>query len=158
MAPPPVARDKLAEFGIDEVCAQIVSGASMTAIAAKIGVSFGSLSAWLDADPERSARARDARRSTAKLWDETAAQTILDAKDPFELARAKELAFHYRWRSSKIAPAEYGDKVAVEHTGEMALRSVPDERLRLELAGLLQIATGYGDCARIGQESGEAED
>jgi hypothetical protein len=36
------------------------------------------------------------------------------ASDAFELAKAKELAHHYRWRASKIAPKLYGDRLQVE--------------------------------------------
>lgn len=111
--PKPKAKNKLAVIGIDVICAKIMDGNSMTDIAAESGVSFGTLHAWLAANPEHSARAREARAATAKLWDDKATSTIESAGDQFELSKAKELAHHYRWRASKIAPREYGDKLAV---------------------------------------------
>ena len=33
-----------------------------------------------------------------------------------DLAKARELAHHYRWRAAKIAPREYGDRVQVDQT------------------------------------------
>jgi hypothetical protein len=52
--------------------------------------------------------------ATAEYWDQVAVDGIAQAGDPFELAKAKELAHHYRWRASKIAPKLYGDKQSVE--------------------------------------------
>lgn len=118
--------DRISDFGIDAVCEAIADGSSMTALAADLGVSFGTLSNWIAAEDERSARVREVRRETARLWDEKAESDIRAATDPFELSRAKELAFHYRWRSSKIAPADYGDKTAVEHSGSVNLTNALD--------------------------------
>ena len=108
--------DKLAaldKLGIDAVCEALCGGELMTELAKRVGVSFGTLSDWLAADTERSARAREARRASARLWDEKAEEAIKLASDPFELQKAKELAHHYRWRGAKIAPADYGEKVAI---------------------------------------------
>jgi hypothetical protein len=112
------AREKLDAYGIDAICADILHPYPMRAIAESIGVSQGSLIAWIGAAPERSARAREARAQTAQMWDAKATEVIEEAGDQFELSRAKELAHHYRWRASKIAPREYGDKITQEHVGE----------------------------------------
>ena len=109
--------ERVAAYGIDSICQALADGTTMNAIAAEIGVSFGTLSTWLAADPEHSARAREARTHAARVWDEKALSAIEGAKDPFELQRARELAQHYRWRASKTAPKEYGDKITAEHTG-----------------------------------------
>ena len=103
--------------GEDFVIAALSDGETMTAIADKTGVTVGQLSVWLSQDDERSARAREARTLAARIWDEEAEQVVKAAGDVFELSRAKELAHHYRWRASKIAPKEYGDKLLNEHTG-----------------------------------------
>lgn len=137
------ATDALDAMGIDTVCARITDGKSLTAIAKEAKVSKGSLLAWLAADVDRSARAREARRMTARLWDEKAEAGLRKAADPFELAKARELASHYRWRSSKTAPAEYGDRlthagdadapIGVHHSGEVAID--PGEAYRRLLNG-----------------------
>lgn len=54
----------------------------------------------------------------ASVWDEKAEQGLEDAADPFELSKHKELAHHYRWRASKIAPRIYGDRIQQEHSGK----------------------------------------
>lgn len=107
------ASDKLDAFGIDAICAGIMHPKPMHQIAEEIGVSQGSLIAWIGSAPERSARVKEARMQTAQMWDEKATRIIEEAQDAFELTKAKELAHHYRWRASKIAPRDYGDKLAV---------------------------------------------
>ena len=97
--------------------AELTDGSSMNELSRRIGVSIGSLITWIASDPERSARAREARINAARIWDEKAIDAIESANDPFELSRAKEIAHHYRWRASKAAPKDYGEKTTTEHTG-----------------------------------------
>lgn len=113
----PTIADRIEAFGIEAVCERLSNGMTMTALAEEIGVTVGKLSQWIASDEEHSARAREARIHAARIWDEKALSVVEQALDPFELARAKELAHHYRWRAAKIAPKEYGDKVTQEHTG-----------------------------------------
>lgn len=113
MAPPATAQAKLDAYGLDAVCEDIANRKSLTAIAEEQGVSVGAFFAWLEADDERSARVREVRASTARLWDEKAEEEIRAAKDDLGLRKAKELAHHYRWRATKIAPKEYGEKFEV---------------------------------------------
>lgn len=117
--PKPVAKTKLDEYGIARLCSDIVGGMTLTAAAKKVGVSIGTLITWIDADVERSACAREARAQAAKVWDEEALALITNAKDPFELAKARESAQHLRWRASKIAPKEYGDKLALGQADDL---------------------------------------
>jgi hypothetical protein len=110
------AQRKLDALGIDAVCSRIINGETMTAIAKSAGADMATLTVWLAADENRSARAREARIQAARAWDERATEAIERAADPFELSKAKELAHHYRWRASKIAPRDYGDRV--QHSGD----------------------------------------
>ena len=113
----PTVSERIEAFGIEAVCERLSNGMTMTALAEEIGVTVGKLSQWIASDEEHSARAREARIHAARIWDEKALSVVEQAMDPFELQRAKELAHHYRWRASKTAPKEYGDKVTQEHTG-----------------------------------------
>jgi len=135
MSAPPVARDKIDAYGLDAVCADLANGTTLTDISKSLDVVLGSLLAWCEAEPERSARVRESRTKAARLWDEKAAERIDSAKNPFELAKAKELAFHYRWRASKTAPKEYGEKLDLNHSGE--IRSLRDDQLESRLVDLL---------------------
>ena len=134
----PLARRRCDEMGLEYLLDSIGSGVSLTQLAREADVSIGTLLAWIDDDPERSARVRDMRARTAKIWDERAEAVIAAAPDKFELERARELAHHYRWRAKAIAPREYGDKVQQEHTGKdggpialaaVDLRNLKDDEL-----------------------------
>lgn len=101
----------------ENIIERIASGETLTAIAKDLGKSRAALSDWLNADSTRSARAKTARAAAAAAWDDKAEELLTDAKDPFDLAKARELASHYRWRAKAVAPKEYGDKVQTELTG-----------------------------------------
>lgn len=103
---------------LDYICDRIAEGAYMAAIAHDLGITPGSLTLWVQADPKRSVRVRELRSAMAIIHEESAEQGIAQASDAFELARAKELAHHKRWRASKVAPRDYGDKQAPEPEGE----------------------------------------
>lgn len=103
----------LDEMGIDVFCEKIMGGMMMLDVAKEAGVTHATLMKWLAADGERSARAREARIISAGAYDAKATRGIEEAGDAFELAKAKEMAHHYRWRASKIAPSDYGDKVQI---------------------------------------------
>lgn len=116
-ARPMTQAEKLDAYGIDKFCEEVIGGKMMTRIAEEVGVSLALLLAWLQADPDRSVRAREARKLSAASHEELAQRAIEEAKDPFELSRAKELAHHFRWKASKIDPAKFGDKLEATLTG-----------------------------------------
>lgn len=105
-----ITAQKIKSFGIDSIVDRIYDGKPMTAIAREIGVSQSSLSEWC-AKPDNSARVSAARADTAEYWDRKAEEELRAATCPDEIAVARELAHHYRWRASKIAPRTYGDKI-----------------------------------------------
>ncbi|WP_309601130.1 terminase small subunit-like protein [Burkholderia multivorans] len=96
-------------LGIDWICDQFIDGGTLTTIAANLSISRSALMRWIDADEDRSARAREARINASGVWDEKAEAEIQKAKNPFELQKARELAHHFRWRASKIDPRSYGN-------------------------------------------------
>lgn len=85
----------------------------------ELGVGAASLARWIAADPERPARVREARIAAARFYEERAGQVIEEADDQFSLAKAKELAHHYRWKASKASPKEFGDKVETVVSGSL---------------------------------------
>lgn len=102
------ARNKLEAIGIDAICDMIADTKTLSAIAKEIGVSIGTLSEWLSSG-ENSARSTEARRSTAKIWDERAEEELRNVSNGLQLGIARELAHHYRWRCKMISP-EYRDQ------------------------------------------------
>lgn len=107
-------------YGLSEedVIQDIENGKTLSQIADECGKNRSMLSRWLGADEQRSVRAREARELSAQAHEERAEDEIRAAGDPFALSKAKELAHHYRWRASKIAPKQYGDKLETTHKGD----------------------------------------
>ena len=110
-----MGKRELDRLGIDWVCNQIVEGKMLREISRELGCSISDISEWL-ASPNHSARAREARKTAAATYTEMAEDAIRNAADPFELAKAKELGHHLRWKASKMDP-KYGDKTQTEITG-----------------------------------------
>ena len=144
------ATSSLNAYGIDKVCEHLMEGKSQSHIAEQIGVGLASLIRWIAADVERSARAREARIAAARQFDEKAEAELRAASDPFTLAKARELAQHYRWKASKASPKEYGDKIEIDQ--KTTLVDLTDEQLDARLAQLLEQS---GKIAAIRASSGE---
>ena len=107
---------RLMTFGsatLSTICPIILNGKSLREIARNLGVDIAQICRW-KAQPQHSARVSDAMAATAEYWDQVAVDGIAQARDAFELAKARELAHHYRWRASKIAPKLYGDKQSLD--------------------------------------------
>lgn len=129
------ARQRLDNAGIELLANAIADGQTMTALAKAVGVSIGSLFTWVNAIPERLARIDEARILAARVWDEKAESGLLESDTMFKLTRARDLAHHYRWRATKIAPLIYGERIAAEISESPALtedrRIARDEMLKL---------------------------
>jgi hypothetical protein len=113
MPMPPVAQDKINAYGLDAICDDILNGLPLRTIAKNLGVDIAQLCRW-KAQPQHSARVSDALAATAEYWEQVAADGLASATNMFELAKARELAHHYRWRASKICPKLYGDKQTID--------------------------------------------
>lgn len=111
MANPGEAEAILDALGIEVLCDRVVDGETLTAICDDIGVNRGSLRRWVALDEKRMKAMHEARVASAQAFDELAEKEIRAAKSKMALSRARELAHHFRWRASKAAPKEYGDKV-----------------------------------------------
>lgn len=118
------------DLGIERLCDMILAGNLIEEICRELGVGHASLIDWVAKDEQRSKLTKEARIHSARTFEEKAEQVIRDAADPFQLAKAKELAHHYRWRASKIAPRDYGDKVAIGGADDLPpIKTVSDEQL-----------------------------
>jgi hypothetical protein len=123
---------KLDELGIEGFCDEVIGGKSYTKIAADHEVSKAALLRWLAADPDRSARARDARVLSSHTFDDMAEEVLRDTG--IEPARAREIASHLRWRASKIAPRDYGDKL--ELTGTLDIQNLSEQEVDARAASI----------------------
>ena len=136
-------RAKLDEIGIDAICVMFEAGKMQRQIAREIAVDDTILLKWIAADEQRSARARESRARGAAVWDELAIeelQGIPDEATQGQIARAREIASHYRWRASKLGRAEYGEKTEIEHSG--SIQAMTDEQVDQRLRDLMTKAKG----------------
>lgn len=108
---PGEAEARIDKLGLEALCDRLVAGETMTSICKSINVTKGSMGRWVALNEDRQARVREARIASAEAFDELAEVGIRNAKNPLALARARDLAHHYRWRSSKVDPRRYGDKL-----------------------------------------------
>ncbi|MBK8772451.1 MAG: hypothetical protein IPM06_18790, partial [Rhizobiales bacterium] len=141
---PLTAAQRLDAIGIDAICERLTAGESQKAIANSLGIWASHFAEWLAADEERSARAREARTISARHWDDQAESVLLEADEdkPGSIAKARELASHYRWRASKYAPKDYGEKLAL--SAEVTVQTMTDEQLAAKAAAL-QAKLGIGN-------------
>lgn len=126
----------LDEKGIDWLCDKLTEGATQRAICEELGIGIASLGRWIAAEPERSARTREARSAAAREFEERASEGIEAAIDAFALAKAKEMAHHLRWKASKANPREYGDKLEIDQ--RTTVTDLTEEQLDARLAALKQ--------------------
>jgi hypothetical protein len=121
MAPPATARAKLEEYGIDQFCEDVCDGKTITSIAQSVGVSYNSLMGWIASDPERSARAWQARKFMAWYWADEGQRLLREAGDDvdvfhpdavdlmkFRLAKAHAQAQWMKWRAAIADPKGHG--------------------------------------------------
>ena len=138
--PPAVARAKLDEVGIAVVCQLIEDDRTYRDIAAKLGISKDALMDWLRADRDRQDQARESLRLSSATCDEKAEAVLLalpaDAT-PGQVAQARELAQHYRWRAKARNPREYGDKSQVEVSGDVSVSGMSRAERAAQIAALL---------------------
>jgi hypothetical protein len=111
------AQQRLDDFGIEGVCSALLNGDTMIGLSQTLKIDLNQLLSWILVDQGRTARMRECRAECAIIWDERCELLIANSADMFELQKARELAHHYRWRASKIAPRIYGDHARIEHTG-----------------------------------------
>lgn len=145
VAKPRVPGVKRVTIDRDEVCALLRSGVGMIETAKRIGTTFETMAQHITDDPDFSTRVRAARSAAAATFEERAEKMIADAPGPFELAKARELAIHLRWRAAKLNQGQYGEKLDVVQT--TTIKDVSDSELAAKaqkLMALLTKANGSG--------------
>ena len=111
----------------EEVIHLVTEGMSYGDIAKQFGCSGSTIFAWIEENEERKATITRARSDSAHKSDEDAIVAINGASNAFELAKARELAIHYRWRAKARNPRVYGDKQQIEMSGTVKAETNLDE-------------------------------
>ena len=125
----PSDKEKLNTYGINEICMRIVSGESQKSIAVDLGVNVATFCIWVG-DDKHSAQIKRAIVLSARHWDERAEDVLTNmAESPMGIARARELASHYRWRAKSYNRRDYGDQKEPSEIEKLMV-----EKLRRELS------------------------
>jgi hypothetical protein len=136
----------------ETILERLADGEGLNAICRSEGMpSRGAVRKWIDTDHEgfgaRYMRAH--AQGIALLADDLieisddSSQDVVElpdgrkATDHEVVARARLRVDSRKWLLSKLIPKVYGDKVDVNHSGEMAFRTLPDERVESRIADLL---------------------
>ena len=105
-------------LGLDAICEELVGGKSIAQIGRDLGVSSQALLVWMRATPERLARIAEAKEDASMAYDDLALRALEDMPIE-EIARAREVAQHYRWRAKVHNPNRYGDKSSLTVTAKV---------------------------------------
>lgn len=100
----------------DEVIEMIREAKTYEEIQKKFGVHPKYLSDFI-VNSEYSARVRDAQKESAETIAAKAEKVLLELEkgcDTAEIARARELAHHYRWLAAKKNPQRFGDSTKIQ--------------------------------------------
>lgn len=143
----------LAAHDTNELCALVErEDMSMQAIADLWGCTKRQLQLWIDGDYRRAERAREARKNAADTCARKATQVLLDLTSlstVADVARARELAHHYRWLAKVRDPATHGDKVQVSHNLNTNADDMTDAQLEaIAKAGDVYLAI-EGECEEV---------
>lgn len=139
-APPMGDQERLAALELERLCDLIAQGHFLKSIALHLGLSSPTaLMRWVNKAPERQEAVRAAREVAAHQYADKARKVLMDATTGVEVQRARELAQHYRWLSTKLAPGSFGEKVEVVNTQKT--EDLSDEQLAARIQAL---------CTRLG--------
>jgi hypothetical protein len=105
----------------EELLKRLADGESMVAIAQDARMpSRETVRRWNDSDETFRARYARAREDQADaLFDEAAEIAKVATPESVQVARLQIDTI--KWRASKLRPKVYGDKLDVEHSGEMTI-------------------------------------
>ena len=107
------------EAHADEIFEMLGSGTSILKISEHFGCSRTAIDNILESNP---ARATIAIKKSADGYADKAEKVLLD--NDIDIARARELAHHYRWAAKMFNKSKYSDKIEVEHSGQVNVKKI----------------------------------
>lgn len=105
------------DIPLESLLDRIASGDSVAKIARELKVSRQALNHWLNTNGGD--EYREAQRMSADGLMDKAEEAILD--ESIDIARARELANHYRHVAKARDPQRYGDKLKTDNTHAVTL-------------------------------------
>jgi hypothetical protein len=142
----------------DVICQRIANQQSLVAITRDPAMpGYETVCRWLRED-------HDFRESYARAREDAAdamASEIVEIADTANEDNAQAIRVRVdarKWVAAKLKPRVYGDRLDLNHTGEVALKAIPDDRVELRLADLLGKAGIAGAAGGAGTPSLPAPD
>lgn len=108
----------LNSIGIEAILDEIRKGHNIVEIAESLDISIGILLNWID-NEGHTQRIENAFQFSAEGYLAQAAKQLKEARNDFELKRAKEIATHGRFMASKLDRNKYGAEAAKGTTGNL---------------------------------------
>ena len=115
--PPKAVSDSLPPYDLDLICGLLRDGENLTEVAKAFKRSRDSLRKWVIEDRARQTAVDEARHEGAHAYVEKAGAVLAEitpGATKATIARARELAHHYRWMASKMMPKTYGERVELD--------------------------------------------
>ena len=156
----------------ETILERLSDGEGLIAICRDKGMpSDGAVRHWVETDYDgfasryAQARVRGVERLADEILelsdDNSRDVKLIDGREVTDhevVARSRLRVDSRKWLLSKLLPKTYGDKLDLNHSGEMALKAVTDDKLETRLADLLGKAGVVGAAGGKGAAQGEAED
>lgn len=120
------------EEQVVQVLMGMAHGLSLRGACEEIGLARSTFLGWVEGDKELADHYARARESLldAKAEDlEEIGELAAKAKTAVEVAGLRLQSDNRKWLLSKLVPKKYGDKQAIEHSGEMTVIGLA-ERMR----------------------------
>jgi hypothetical protein len=139
----PSVKSMLDDLGLEPILEGIEAGKFISTIAEGLGIERRTLNRWIDETDERRNAVKTARIEAGHAYALKAQDALLaltsDATQA-DIAKARELASHFRWMASRMNRAEYGDQQVIELRTSVA--DLTDEELDREIARKAGILSG----------------
>lgn len=122
----------------DQICEMLQDGATIRQICALKGFpSWPTVRKWKIKNREFATQYAHAYQASAEALELRIIEISLTAKDKDSSAAARTQIEALKWIASKRDKGKYGDKLDLQHTGEMAVRTISDEQLVAELNAII---------------------
>ncbi len=149
---------KLDAIGIEAICEKVADCITLQAIASEIGISKGSLIAWLANHSDQYARAREAQadkmaEDILAIADEGGLEPVLVDDVPLmvdgkpvmfvsnaAVQQAKLRVDARKWLAGKMSPKKYGDRLNLD--ADVKVTELPDEKVVARILELQAKARG----------------
>ncbi len=142
------------------ICERIAEGLSLRKICVADDMpDRTTVNRWLAADPEFAAKYARAREEQGDLMDDRQLDVVQKLESgEMDPHTAKVIVGVLQWRASKLVPKRYGDRLALDHAGEVTLNDAQLDARIDSLGASLLTALGQAAVTRLDGAAGREEE